>query len=445
MVTNSRLLFLGMLIVGSGYAAACGDGEGSGSPTGSSSSSSSGSSSSSSSGSSSSSSGGGQGGAGGAPECASAAQCPVPQEDCKVASCVNGVCGSANAPDGTPVDPQTDGDCKINQCQGGVPMVANDDADPPDDGKDCTIDSCKAGAPLFTNAPDGDPCAQSGKVCSAGACVACLAKGDCAVAEICVANACVPDPCVDGVKNGDETDLDCGGSCSVKCGPGKACLMSADCVGGSCQANVCEPTCTDNVQNGMETDVDCGGACATKCGPDKSCKANGDCLGGMCDPGTLKCLSTCSDGVKGGTETDVDCGGGACAACPVGSACVAPSDCTSTACDGGKCALLNGCDPATAMDLTGQDPVTITFGAFFYDTPCIRVAPGTKVIFSGAFASHPLAGGTIVGAVKTPDPASPFMPITNSGMSKTFTLANPGAYPYYCDFHSQMVGAVFVQ
>lgn len=35
--------------------------------------------------------------------------------------------------------------------------------------------------------------------------------------------------CSDGVKNGDETDVDCGGSCAGKCAAGKACLVSGDC------------------------------------------------------------------------------------------------------------------------------------------------------------------------------------------------------------------------
>lgn len=49
--------------------------------------------------------------------------------------------------------------------------------------------------------------------------------------------------CFDGIQNGDETGVDCGGSC-VAC-----------------------PTCNDGVQNGDETGVDCGGSCQTTCPP----------------------------------------------------------------------------------------------------------------------------------------------------------------------------------
>lgn len=71
--------------------------------------------------------------------------------------------------------------------------------------------------------------------------------------------------CTDGVKNGTETGIDCGGDCT-------AC-----------------PTCTDGVQNGDETGVDCGGDC-TAC-------------------------ATCDDGIQNGDEIGVDCGGVECTPC----------------------------------------------------------------------------------------------------------------------------------
>ncbi|WP_282162063.1 hypothetical protein [Ulvibacterium marinum] len=47
--------------------------------------------------------------------------------------------------------------------------------------------------------------------------------------------------CTDNVQNGDETGVDCGGSCPDAC--------------------TADPTCSDNIQNGDETGVDCGGSC----------------------------------------------------------------------------------------------------------------------------------------------------------------------------------------
>ena len=112
-------------------------------------------------------------------------------------------------------------------------------------------------------------------------------------------NTTQPAPtCTDGVQNGDETGVDCGGSCTA-CTPDPTCTdgvqngdeTGVDC-GGSCTACTPDPTCTDGVQNGDETGVDCGGSC-TACTPDP----------------------TCTDGIQNGDETGVDCGGSACAAC----------------------------------------------------------------------------------------------------------------------------------
>lgn len=72
--------------------------------------------------------------------------------------------------------------------------------------------------------------------------------------------------CDDGVKNGDETGVDCGGSCDAcpACDDGKqnGDETGVDCGGTSCSA--C-PTCDDGVMNGDETGVDCGGSCGNTC------------------------------------------------------------------------------------------------------------------------------------------------------------------------------------
>ena len=56
-----------------------------------------------------------------------------------------------------------------------------------------------------------------------------------------------PPSCTDGVKNGGETDLDCGGSDCGPCVIGKACAKNADCASAACEMNKCvalfaEPT-----------------------------------------------------------------------------------------------------------------------------------------------------------------------------------------------------------
>jgi hypothetical protein len=44
-----------------------------------------------------------------------------------------------------------------------------------------------------------------------------------------------PKPCVDGVQDGTETDVDCGGTCAAKCAADQKCLRNEDCQSGSCQ------------------------------------------------------------------------------------------------------------------------------------------------------------------------------------------------------------------
>jgi hypothetical protein len=46
--------------------------------------------------------------------------------------------------------------------------------------------------------------------------------------------------CADGVKNGSETDIDCGGPACVACTTGKACGVNEDCASNICTGGVCQ-------------------------------------------------------------------------------------------------------------------------------------------------------------------------------------------------------------
>lgn len=199
-------------------------------------------------------------------------------------------------------------------------------------------------------------CGGTCRVCAVG--LACSMNTDCA-SSMCVAGVCaVPDSstgpgtqdagssspeaapapsCLDGVRNGFETDVDCGGVDCPNCGPGRSCQVPADCVTSVCfPSHVCGTAeCTDGMQNGLETDVDCGGSCAP-CGVGRACLVGLDCTSSVCVAQT--CLPpTCSDAVKNGTESDVDCGG-ACPACPAGRACLVDADCVQNQCTANVCA-----------------------------------------------------------------------------------------------------------
>jgi hypothetical protein len=145
-----------------------------------------------------------------------------------------------------------------------------------------------------------------------------------------------PMMCHDKVTDGDETDVDCGGSCPP-CAAGKACLHPKDCMSGVCANNRCAgPSCSDNIKNGAETDIDCGGPTCPKCAQGKMCLGAGDCLSANCINNLCQ-ASQCTDNVKDGSETDVDCGGGVCPPCAAGKMCLFPTDCQGNMCVNNVC------------------------------------------------------------------------------------------------------------
>ena len=90
----------------------------------------------------------------------------------------------------------------------------------------------------------------------------------------------------------------------IGCPVGGTCLLGRDCLSGVCTAGSCAaPTCTDGVANGGETDVDCGGATSCPRCPDFDiCTAPSDCVTSMCTMG--RCGSTgCIPFPGGSTDT----------------------------------------------------------------------------------------------------------------------------------------------
>ncbi|MEO7328192.1 MAG: hypothetical protein ABI193_06420 [Minicystis sp.] len=122
----------------------------------------------------------------------------------------------------------------------------------------------------------------------------------------------------------------CGSSSS---GSGGGSTSSSGSAGGS------GVSCTDAVKNGAETDVDCGGGTCPTCALSKGCGGDGDCAEGACIGGVCTIPPAgCMDGMKSGTETDVDCGGVSCPTCADGKACGGSGDCQSKSCVSGACA-----------------------------------------------------------------------------------------------------------
>ncbi|MFZ5893508.1 MAG: alkaline phosphatase family protein [Myxococcota bacterium] len=121
-------------------------------------------------------------------------------------------------------------------------------------------------------------------VVSAGATrtgLTCSKPADC-LSHVCGAKGvCVASTCSDGVKNGLETAIDCGGPTCKAC-PNQACSLPTECASGKCTTGKCvAATCSDNVRNGNESSIDCGGSC-TPCAANKTCRADADCASGRC-------------------------------------------------------------------------------------------------------------------------------------------------------------------
>lgn len=84
-----------------------------------------------------------------------------------------------------------------------------------------------------------------------------------------------------------------------------------------------EPTCTDGKRNGDETDVDCGGATCDPCGDAQACRADEDCAQGTCAQGNCRSEAATCDAEK--------------KPWPFQCSCATASDCFSGACTDSLC------------------------------------------------------------------------------------------------------------
>jgi hypothetical protein len=211
---------------------------------------------------------------------------------------------------------------------------------------------------------DSDCGGVCGSTCSAGQ--SCDGNGDC-LSGVCGTGArCAAASCTDGVANGDELDVDCGGSCA-RCPAGRACDAPADCLSGVCSgagcgagvAQCCQaPRCVDGVRNGGEVDIDCGGPCGL-CPLDAQCTQNAQCLSTFCQDGRCEDPGTCNDGLLNGTESSTDCGGDRCPRCADRLPCSQASDCVNNNCFNNVCiscgsGVIDGSE--TDIDCGGSDP-----------------------------------------------------------------------------------------
>ncbi|MBK8480761.1 MAG: hypothetical protein IPL40_06260 [Proteobacteria bacterium] len=177
------------------------------------------------------------------------------------------------------------------------PLVAADDRTC-DDGRRSGLETdSDCGGPVCGPCADGLGCGQA-RDCQSGVCDAGSTR-------------CAAPSCTDGVFNGSETDRDCGGICSVACALGKGCALGRDCLSAVCDTDanppVCAaPGCDDGAKNGTETDIDCGGLCSARCGLGQQCAQHADCTSALCDSAALRCVSPCPSVALPGTADDCD-------------------------------------------------------------------------------------------------------------------------------------------
>lgn len=173
---------------------------------------------------------------------------------------------------------------------------------------------------------------------------------------------CTP-TCRNTVKDGNETDLNCGGGSCNACGEAKQCVKNSDCAKGFCSNGKCGSNhCGDGVLDGDETGIDCGGATCSKCRPGISCRSGGDCMSGFCAvrPGNGSQLGYCvqdhcSDYVMSADETGLDCGGADCPKCAIGARCKVNTDCVTGFVDGDFCVAATCRDRVKDSGETGVD------------------------------------------------------------------------------------------
>jgi len=180
----------------------------------------------------------------------------------------------------------------------------------------------------------------------------------------------------------------------------------------SCNVTTCEAeACDDGIQNGTETGVDCGGSCVASdskscaiCDPPGTpcvatthgCKVDADCLddaatvgAGLCQDGFCRidaCGNAILDGGEVGAQGDCSAPNGSCGACPVTHDCTASNECASgLICDIGTtddciadpclttCGASNGC-PACDLGST-CDPAQTDCDTGLACTDCIDADP----------------------------------------------------------------------
>ena len=242
--------------------------------------------------------------------------------------------------------------------------------------------------------------------------------------------------CFNGVVDGYETGVDCGGPDCVACDDAAKCSNSGECSGGLCVSGLCvPPTCDDGVQNQQESGVDCGGSGCPACPTCDDRVQNQDETGVDCGGAICGACASCSDGVQNQDETGIDCGGAICGACASCSDGIQNQDETGVDCGGASClacpcaawTAFGSPEPVTGFGLSGSlygptlspDGGTIFFSQQTQGVDQIYSATrsGRGTVFSSAERS---------GVNSAYSDGTPFM--SADGLTLYFFSARPGGF-----------------
>jgi hypothetical protein len=165
--------------------------------------------------------------------------------------------------------------CAVPNCNDGALNGSETDRD------------CGGGCPL--KCKTGQGCERGPRDCVSGVCK--IIPWTCNFPSGACYGTCKDPSCSDLVQNGAETDLNCGGPVCQGCDVGKKCGGNGDCKRGLvCDATskTCRRSCPDGILDGTETDVDCGGDSCPACLAGQTCKTPTDCATRTCD-GHCRC------------------------------------------------------------------------------------------------------------------------------------------------------------
>jgi hypothetical protein len=338
-------------------------------------------------------------------QCTMANQCPGMTTDCGKPICnASGACSIMMLmPAGTATvnnPQQVVGDCHTVTCDANGNAVNQvDDKDVPPSANPCLKNVCMNGSLGTPTVNVGKTCGTGTQTCNAAGQCICTMTSDCMPPATCTGTpmicTCTPTTCGartcdtladgcngvlncnDGMKDGTETDVDCGGlgatnsTCDILCPQGKHCNVTSDCASGLfCVDGVCcNEACTGTCQacsaaaKGAGVDGVCG-AVAAGSDPHNQCPMQ---------PATMSC------GQMGGCD-----GAGKCAPWPNGTACTTPtcpnmmSENNPKTCVGGVCTMpavnMQMCAPYVCLGTNTNGMCATSCGITPYtDTNC---APG---------------------------------------------------------------------